>query len=284
MSRRLLALAAASVLTLAVALPALAQVPMDDPLDARDARRVERMEKVVRELRSIVFQGRDTGKPVVVIPADTEMRVQEMADRITALEQTLTRLNGDLETANHNLMLSRQDTAAARAEARALSDRLGALELRVSQAAAAPTEDASAPVAEAPAAPTGPTAAESFSQARQLMLEGDYAASETAWKAYLARYPDGTKTPEARYWLGKTLASRAAWSDAATSYIGAIRGWPQTGWAPDAVVELSRSLIQLKKPADACQTLAEFARRYPKAAPAVQARATAARAQAKCAA
>ena len=52
---------------------------------------------------------------------------------------------------------------------------------------------------------------------------------------------------------------------------------------PDAVVELSRALIQLKKPADACQTLGELARRYPKAPAAVQSRAAAARTQAKCA-
>ncbi len=49
-------------------------------------------------------------------------------------------------------------------------------------------------------------------------------------------------------------------------------------------MELSRSLIQIKKPEDACQTLAELAKRYPKAPPAVMSRAAAARSQAKCAA
>ena len=60
-------------------------------------------------------------------------------------------------------------------------------------------------------------------------------------------------------------------------------GWPQSSWAPDATVELSRSLVALKKTTEACQTLAEFTLRYPKATPAVKARAQAARAQAKCA-
>ena len=54
-----------------IASTAVAQVPMD-PLDARDARRLDRMEQVMRELRAIVFQGRDTGKPVVVQPAPPE--------------------------------------------------------------------------------------------------------------------------------------------------------------------------------------------------------------------
>ena len=94
---------------------------------------------------------------------------------------------------------------------------------------------------------------------------------------------DVARTPEARYWWGKTLSVRGAHANAAGAYIGAIRGWPQTAWAPDAVVELSRSLIALKKPADACQTLAELGKRYPKAPAPVMARAAAARAQAKCA-
>jgi TolA-binding protein len=50
------------------------------------------------------------------------------------------------------------------------------------------------------------------------------------------------------------------------------------------VVELARSLVALKKPADACQALTEFSRRYPKAPPNVASRAAAARTQAKCAA
>ena len=71
---------------------------------------------------------------------------------------------------------------------------------------------------------------------------------------------------------------------AAGAYIGAIRGWPKTAWAPDAVLELSRALVALKKPADACQTLDELNRRYPKAPPAVLSRAATVRTQAKCAA
>ena len=33
----------------------------------------------------------------------------------------------------------------------------------------------------------------------------------------------------------QTLTVRGAHANAATAYIGAIRGWPQTAWAPDAL-------------------------------------------------
>ena len=54
------------------------------------------------------------------------------------------------------------------------------------------------------------------------------------------------------------------------------------GWAPDAVVELARSLVALKKPDDACATLAELPKRYPKSPAAVSTRALAVSRQAKC--
>lgn len=263
-----------------IATTALAQVPMD-PLDARDARRLDRMEQVMRELRSIVFQGRDSGKPVVVQPAETDYQLQEVSRRMAELEQSLTRMTGDIENATRQAELAKRDTETLRAENKALSDRLTALESRT--VAEAPPANLSGGLAGGPSPTAGLSAAEIFSQSRQAMLAGDYAVAENGFRDYVAEHGDTAKGPEARYWLGKTLTARGAQADAAGAYIGAIRGWPTTSWAPDAVVELSRALIALKKPADACQTLAELTRRYPKAPPAVQSRAAAARTQAKCA-
>lgn len=276
---RLRRLTLCSVLALTVGAPALAQTPMD-PLDARDARRLDKMEQVVRELRSIVYQGRDSGKPVVVQPAETDYQLQELTRRLGDLEQTLTRINGELETANRDAVEARREAEALKAQNKALGDRLVALEQAVTPPPPAPPQETSV----GGATPAPASASEAFSQARQLMLGGDYAGAEIAFQDYIDRYGSSSKAPEARYWLGKTLSARSAHAEAATAYIGAIRGWPQTTWAPDAVVELSRSLIALKKPTDACQTLAELSRRYPKAAAAVQTRAASARTQAKCAA
>jgi tol-pal system protein YbgF len=272
-------LAAAALALVLVAVPVMAQTPMDDPLDARDAKRVDRMEKVVRELRAIVFQAQKSGSPVVVQPADTDARIADLTNRIGDLEQSLTKLNGALEATTHDLDVARRDNTALAAQVKGLSDRLATAEQKAAEAAA-PAADAPPP----PAAPApGASAADAFAKARQLMLGGDYDGAEHAFADFVATYPDAAKTPEARYWWGKTLSVRGANAQAATAYIGAIRGWPQTAWAPDAVVELSRALIALKKPADACQTLAELTKRYPKASAPVAARAAAARTQAKCA-
>lgn len=275
------ALPLAVVLSVSASALALAQTPMDDPLDARDARRVDRMEKVVRELRAIVFQGRDSGKPVVVQPAETDYQLQEMARRVADLEASLTRINGELETSARGLIEARREAEILRAENRALADRLGAVEAAATPPPPPPPEE----VAEAEAAPSSTAnATEAFNGARALMQNGDYDRAEAAFQDFLARHGSSPRAPEARYWLGKVLQNRQAHADAATSYIGAIRGWPTTSWAPDATLELARTLIALKKPADACQALNELTKRYPKASAAVQSRAKTARTQAKCAA
>src|SRR5690606_34598326 len=91
-----------------VASTAIAQTPMD-PLDARDARRLDKMEQVVRELRAIVFQGRDSGRPVVVQPAETDYQLQQVSRRMADLEGAITRLNNQLETAAHEARLAKQE-------------------------------------------------------------------------------------------------------------------------------------------------------------------------------
>ena len=273
----------ASSLALTVALAggaAWSQTPMPDPLDDRSVKRLERMEKVVRELRAIVFQGRDSGKPVVVQPAETEGQLQGLAQRIVDLEETLTALNRQNEASTFELDQTRRALAEAQAANRALADRLAALEARTGKIEA----DAQAIAAEEEVAEAESDPEAEFAAARKLMLDGDYDGAFVAFDRFVKQYGDTPKGAEGRYWLGKTLSVRGDHGGAAGAYIGAIRGWPKTTWAPDAVLELSRSLIALKKPADACQTLDELARRYPKAPAGVLSRAATARVQAKCAA
>ena len=254
----------------------LAQTPID-PLDARDARRIDKMEQVMRELRAIVFQGRDSGRPVVVQPAETDYQLQEVTRRLADLQVSLTRLTGDLEVANHAIAQNRQDLQGLQAANRDLTARVMGLEQAKAEVEAARLASEQAVVASAAMSP-----ADVFIAAKQAYSSGNYQNAEAGFGDYIARFGGAPRAAEARYWLGKSLTTRSAHADAATAFIGAIRGWPQTPWAPDAVVELSRSLVQLRKASDACRTLEELTKRYPKASTSVQARAASIKTQAKC--
>lgn len=270
---------------------ALAQTPiMEDPLDDRSRRRLDNMEKVMRELRSIVFQGRNTGKPVVVMPAETEGLIQGLTTRVDDLEQSLRRVNGDNEGLVRDLDQARKDAAAARDRAASLEGRLSALEAQAAANAAPPPPPGGSLgtlpggpnlAGEAPA-PANPTAA--FQAANKLMLDGDYAGAETAFADFISRYPDHARAPEANYRLGQTLTARKATAEAAGAYIASIRGYPKTAWAPDAMLELARALLTQGDRANACSVLDNLGSRYPTASAQVKGRAATTRLQAKCAA
>ncbi len=277
------------MLTLAAG-QALSQTPIeDDPLNDRSRRRLDNMEKVMRELRTIVFQGRNTGKPVVVQTAETEAVVQTLSQRVNDLELSLRRMTGDNETLLRDIDTARRDVTTERDRAAALESRLAALEAKVAAGIAPP------PLADAgggtlgtlPAGPeAGPaqTPAAAFAAANKLLLDGDYPGAEAAFADFIDRYPDHARAAEANYRLGQTLTARKATADAAGAYIASIRGYPKTAWAPEAMLELSRSLVTLGDGANACRVLSDLGTRYPTATAAVKSRAATTRAQAKCAA
>lgn len=270
-------LALALGFSLMVGAVALSQTPLDDdPLDDRSARRIERMEKVVRELRAIVFQGRETGQPIVVQPAETEQRIGELADRVTSLESSLTRLNGQLESANHTADEQRRLADQMNQQNAALSARIDALENKVATLSAPPPE---APPQQAAMAEDPEVL---FGTARKQLLDGDYPGAEASFRAFVDQYGDSARAAEARYYLGKTLLARRAYAEAASADIAAIRDWPQTAWAPDAVLDLSRALVGMRRLPDACSTLTELGRRYPRATTDVKNRAATLHTQAQC--
>jgi TolA-binding protein len=279
---------------------AAAQVSLDEPpLAENDAKRLDRIDKAVRELRAIVFQGRETGQPVVVQPADTESQINQQSDKLNDLDQTFAKLTGELEVVRHDVDQTHHDLEDLRAKNAALKDEVDSLTKTVQSLQAPPAPPAGAPGpgtlggapgvsggAGAPAveppstAPLDPAA--QFSAARAALEQGDMANAEAGFQAYIAVAGDGPPGPEAHYYLARTLIARKAWPEAATADIGAIRGWPHTSWAPAAVLDLSRSLVAMGKEQDACETLGELTRRYPGAAPAVLRDARHLRADAKC--
>ncbi len=241
----------------------------------------------MNEVRSIVLQARATGHPVEIKDAGPDPEMAVIQTKLDDLETTLRNQTGQIEQMSHDLVQAKQDAATAQTAAASLADRLDKLEKQVAALSAPPppppppANDAAVPPAEAGLA-GGEDAKAAYAQAHQLLLNGDYPAAQTAYQAYLDRYGDQSNAPTARYWLGQVKYAEQDYSGAAASLIASIRGWPQTAWAPDAVILLSQSLLRLNKQDDACATLREFTRRYLKAPPATKAKAAAVKAQAQC--
>jgi len=277
-----LAAIAGAIFALALAGHVAAQTALDDTLDEHSAKRLDRMEKVVKELRAIVFQGRETGQPVVVQPADTQGQIAALSDHLNDLDQTLARLNGQMEVVRHDLDQARQEALDLRAQNATLKDEVAAMEGKIAALAAPPPPPPAPDADQGVAAPPPADPVDAFAAGKAMLEAGDNVSAEAAFRDFVDRFGDTPRGPEAHYYLGRTLLARRAFADAATADIGAIRGWPRTGWAPEAVLDLSRALIGLKKPADACQTLGELAKRYPRASASAKGAAADLRAKAQC--
>lgn len=270
-----------------------AQSSPQDPTE----KRIQSLEKQLHQLRDIVLQAKDTGQPVQVhVSSDPDPQVASLQARIDDLEQAARTRNDQIDSLTHDLALARKDASDSKTQLSAVEDRLGKIEaqLKSMQDAQGPAPSGAGPLAQggpppADAGPAAPPPAEdlasandAFRHAKQLLLQGQYAAAGDAFQHFVDHYGDTPNGPEARYWLGETLYIRGLYPDAATAYIGAIRGWPQSVWAPDAVVKLARALVALNKQPDACRALVEFDRHYPAAAPPTKAKAQDVRAAAKC--
>jgi tol-pal system protein YbgF len=287
------------------AAPAVAQsggyqqaVPPTDPNELSGNRgydrRLDRDEQTLRDLRQIVLQAKASGAPVTVKEAGPDPALADMQAKVDDFDQTLQRMNGEIEGLEHNLELTRKALAEVTAANQDLAARVAKLEgLAQANQATLPAPSGGQPgvlgqlpVGPAPdqaAAPGAPDEAVAYRQARQVLDTGDYAGGAAALQDYLARYPNSPRAPEANYWLGRTLALQNMHPDAAAAYARALKGWPQSPWAGDAVVRLSASLIELKRADDACRAMSEFDQRYAaKASVAVKTRARDVRTRAAC--
>jgi len=278
-----------------------------------DDRRLDRLEKQVRELRAILFQGRDTGQPVVVKPEGPDPEVTALQQRVSDLDDTIRKLNGQIEVLTHDSDEARAAANAVRdqngelrGELKDLSDRVAKLEGILAPAPPPPPTQAAQPgqsmtppppgqtgvltlppggASAAPdaAPPPAPTAADVYKHARALLTANDYPGAVVAFQSFIAQYPSSKEIPAAYYWLGEADIGRQGYADAVPAYANALKGWPKQPWAPDATVKLARALMETNQTDKACAALAEFERRYHKeASPLVKSRAAEIRTRAAC--
>ena len=283
-------------------------------------KRLQRDEQALRELRQIVLQSKAQGNPVTVKDAGPDPEVEGLKQRINDLEETLRRQTGEMQEIAHNAQLAAKAAADAAQANQALAVRLDRIEqpLLAAGAAALAQQQQGAPAQAAP--PPGPAAGQgggvlgtlrggpgqardiqdnpqdtagkgasaddepgAYRAARKVLDSGDYAGGASALRDYIDHYPSSPRAPEANYWLGRTLAVQNQHAEAAGAYARALKGWPQTSWAGDAVVRLASSLIELQRSSDACKALAEFDSRYrSKATPQIRTRAKDVGGQASC--
>ena len=279
LSKLLTSVALATVLSLSLA-PA-AWTKGDEDL----ADKLDRVERDLRELQFEVYKGNppaasggQAGVPGVGGPSASGARLNDMEDSLRELRGQVESLSFQVKTLTDQLALARKES----------DYRLGALEggapasgiaSTVGPQAPAPRTGAPAPLAskkvggtlgtvpaEAVAADAGgATPQQQFDAAMDLVAHAQYPEAQAAFRTFVAANPADQLAGPAQFWVGNIAFGQKDYAGAAKGFAEVLKRYGKTPKAPEAMLKLGLSLLQLNKTKEGCTTLGALKVKYPTA-------------------
>ena len=112
-------------------------------------------------------------------------------------------------------------------------------------------------------------AEEQYEFAVSFMKIGDYETAEFALKEFINKNKDHDLAGSAQYWYGETFRIRQLYSDAATAYLDGYQNYPKSKKAPDNLLKLGITMVQLGEKDQGCKMISGLKKEYPKASKSV---------------
>ena len=112
-------------------------------------------------------------------------------------------------------------------------------------------------------------AGEQYEFAVSFMKIGDYETAEFALKEFIEKNKDHDLAGNAQYWYGETFRIRQLYSDAATAYLDGYQNYPKSTKAPDNLLKLGITMVQLGEKEQGCTMISGIKKQYPKASKSV---------------
>ena len=110
---------------------------------------------------------------------------------------------------------------------------------------------------------------EQYEFAVSFMKIGDYETAEFALKEFIDKNKDHDLAGSAQYWYGETFRIRQLFSDAATAYLDGYQNYPKSKKAPDNLLKLGITMVQLGEKDQGCKMIIGLKKEYPKASKSV---------------
>ncbi len=108
-------------------------------------------------------------------------------------------------------------------------------------------------------------AKEQYEFAVSFMKIGDYETAEFALREFIDKNKDHDLAGSAQYWYGETFRIRQLYSDAATAYLDGYQNYPKSKKAPDNLLKLGITMVQLGEKDQGCKMISGIKKEYPKA-------------------
>ena len=106
---------------------------------------------------------------------------------------------------------------------------------------------------------------EQYQFARNFLKVGDYASAEKALREFVLTNPDNELSGNAQYWYAETYRIRQMYTDAATAYLEGYQKYPKSKIAPENLLKLGVSLVQMGEKDQGCLMIAGVKKQYPDA-------------------
>ena len=113
------------------------------------------------------------------------------------------------------------------------------------------------------------SAEEQYEFAVSFMKIGDYETAEFALREFIDKNKDHDLAGSAQYWYGETFRIRQLYSDAATAYLDGYQNYPKSKKAPDNLLKLGITMVQLGEKDQGCKMISGLKKEYPKASKSV---------------
>ena len=173
------------------------------------------------------------------------------------LNQEISKLKGQLEVATHSIDSTQQRQHDLYGD---LDGRLRKLEGGTTAATnEAPPASTTAPAPDANASSEN----KDYEAALALTKAGKHKEAFDAYDKFLQTYPNGSRAPEAQYWLGYAQFSLKNYKAAIATQQKLIKQFPESPKQPDAMFNIANCQIQLADIDGAKKTLHELLDKYP---------------------
>lgn len=102
-----------------------------------------------------------------------------------------------------------------------------------------------------------------FDAAMDMLRRSEFEPSAQAYVAFLRRYPESGYTASALYWLGNAQYANRAYKDAIETHRRLVTQFPAHPRAPEAMLALANSQVELKDSKAARRTLEDLVKTHP---------------------
>ncbi len=109
------------------------------------------------------------------------------------------------------------------------------------------------------------TPKEQYEFATSFLKVGDYSTAERAFREFVLSNPDDELAGSAQFWYAETFRIRQLYTDAAEAYLEGYQKYPKGKKAPDNLLRLGVSMVQIGQKDQGCKMINGVSIQYPNA-------------------